>query len=95
METDFYPECHGSFVVLLFASTSQLRYITVIIQLSLKKPQTAGFMRHSILERNFYSAFESDSFECYSYFIRLFFIILLDRQCNSCVLPTLVSMLIK
>lgn len=62
MEPDFYPVCHDSFAVLLFASTSQLRYITVITQLSLpkKKKITVDSMRHLILERNFYFSFESD-----------------------------------
>lgn len=63
MQPEFYPVCHGSFAVLLFASTSQLRYIIIIIQLSLKKKKiTVDSMRHLISERNFYSAFESDSF---------------------------------
>lgn len=62
MEPDFYPVCHDSFAVLLFASTSQLRYITVITQLSLQKKKkiTVDSMRHLILERNFYFSFESD-----------------------------------
>lgn len=62
MEPDFYPVRHDSFAVLLFASTSQLSYITVITQLSLQKKKkiTVDSMRHLILERNFYLSFESD-----------------------------------